>query len=94
MLVKDILKINNQLSHFNVKPPTMPPQVELTSSTSLEQINMAFRAFNIPYDQLTIPEMQGVISLMKKRYSHDDANMQALEMLGNHLVEIELWLRE
>lgn len=94
MRVKDILKINDQLSHFNVKPPTRPPQVELTSSPSLEQIHTAFCAFNIPYDVLTIPEMQGVISLMKKRYSHDNAYMQVLETLSNHLVEMEDWLSE
>ena len=94
MRVKDILKINAQLSQFNVLPPTKPPQVELTSSPSLEQIHKAFRAFNIPYDVLTIPEMQGVIILMKKRFSHDDAYMQVLETLSNHLVEMEAWLRE
>lgn len=34
MRVKEILKINEQLNHFNVSLPDNPPQAELTSSPS------------------------------------------------------------
>lgn len=94
MRVKEILKINDQLNHFNIKLPDNPPKVELSNSPSLEQIFKAFHAFNIPYEVFTIIEMQGVVRLMKKRYSHDAAYIQVLETLSNHLVEMEAWLRE
>lgn len=94
MRVKEILKINDQLNHFNVKLPDNPPQVELSNSPSLEQIYKAFHAFNIPYEILTIIEMQGVVRLMKKRYYQDVDYIEVLDTLSNHIAELESWLRE
>lgn len=93
MRVKEILKINDQLNHFNVKLPDNPPQVELSNSPSLEQIYKAFHAFNIPYEILTIIEMQGVVRLMKKRYYQNDVCIKILDTLSRHLTEMENWLK-
>lgn len=94
MRVKEILKINDQLNHFNVKLPDNPPKVKLSNSPSLEHLFKAFHAFNIPYEALTIREMQGVIRLMKKRYYQDVDYIEVLDTLSNHLLEMEAWLRE
>lgn len=93
MRIKEILKINEQLDYFNVKLPDNPPQEELTESPDLKDIFMAYRAFNIPYDVLSIPEMQGVIRLMKKRYYQNDVCIKILDTLSRHLTEMENWLK-
>jgi hypothetical protein len=91
MRVKEILKINEQLNHFNVSLPNNTPKVELKNSPGLEQIFEAFHALNIPYKELSIEDMKEVIKLMKKRYNQDEDCTKILDKLNNHVFEIENW---
>lgn len=91
MRVKDILKINAQLNHFNVSLTNNPPKVEIKNSPSLDEIFKVFHAYNIPYKELTTGEMKEVIELLKKRYYQDEDCTKILDKLNNHVIEIENW---
>lgn len=91
MRVIDIIKVREKLKPFNVELPQLTPNVKLSGNPSLNEVFKAFKAFNIPYQNLTIQEMQSVVKLMQQRYKNDPDNTIVLQVLNAHLEEVEVW---
>lgn len=94
MLVKEIIEIRKKLVPFKVDLPLESPKLTLPFSPSLDQIFETFNAFNIPYDKLSIQEMQSVVKLMQQRLRKDTCSIIVLQALSSHLKELEDWTLE
>lgn len=93
MRVIDIIKIKNKLAPFNMILPELPPKSKLTNNPSLEQIFDSLKSYNIPYNTLSIQQIQCVIKLMQQRYKAYPDNIFVLQTLSEHLNELDAWVK-
>lgn len=94
MRVIDIIKVQDKLKPFKVVLPNEPPKVNLPINPSLDEVFKSFSAFNIPYKNLTIQEMQSVVKLLQHRFRKDPDSIIVLQTLSSHLNQLKVWLEE
>jgi hypothetical protein len=95
MRYKEIKKMIDRLKPFNVNSPHIGPlKTEISENPSLEQFFDIFIELNIPYQCLTISEMQEVTLIMRESYILQNDKLLILDSVKKHLLELKLWLSE
>jgi hypothetical protein len=95
MRYKEIKVMRERLRPYNVvNIPIMPLKSNLPSNPSLRHFFYVYTELGIPYQNLTVSEMQDVVSIMQEYFISQKDKMRVLKMIKSHLLELKIWLSE